>query len=74
VRQGFHDVGRTRIVEGTDPRGYRYYWFALGHSNAAPPDTDLEAIADGYISVTPLHYDLTHDGSLGAVAQAFADF
>ena len=28
VRQGFHDVDRTAIIESTDPRGYRYYWSA----------------------------------------------
>lgn len=72
VRQGFHDVDRTRIVEGTDPRGYRYYWFGLGSSDAVPEGTDLQAVSEGYISVTPLHYDLTHDGSMAAVAQAFA--
>jgi 5'-nucleotidase len=26
--------------------------------------TDLEAITDGYISVTPLHLDLTHGSSM----------
>jgi 5'-nucleotidase len=72
VRQGFHDVDRTRIVENTDPRGYRYYWFGLGSSDSAPPGTDLESIRDGYITVTPLHYDLTHDGSLATLADAFA--
>jgi 5'-nucleotidase len=72
VRQGFHDVDRTRITPGTDPRGYDYYWFNLGHSDAAPDGTDLAAVAQGYISVTPLHYDLTHDGSMAAVAAAFA--
>lgn len=71
VRQGFHDVDRTRIVEGTDPRGYRYYWFGLGNSDAMPDGTDLEAIAQGYVTVTPLHYDLTHDGSMAATAAAF---
>jgi 5'-nucleotidase len=30
VEQGFHDYGRARIVKGTDPRGYAYYWFGLG--------------------------------------------
>lgn len=70
VRQGFHDVDRAHIVECQDPRGYRYYWFGLGLSDAAPPGTDLEAIRDGYISVTPLHYDLTHDASLATLADA----
>ena len=30
--------------------------------------TDLEAVADGYVSVTPLHLDLTHDESLVPLA------
>ena len=72
VRQGFHDTGMTEVIEGLDPRGYRYYWFGLPMSEAAQPGTDLEAIRDGFISVTPLHFDLTHDGSMAAVAQAFA--
>jgi len=72
VRQGFHDLGLTEVVESTDPRGYRYYWFGLPMSEAFQPGTDLEAIRDGCISVTPLHFDLTHDGSMAAVAQAFA--
>ena len=31
--------------------------------------TDLEAIADGYVSVTPLHLDLTHEPSLARLAR-----
>lgn len=72
VRQGIRDYGRLRIIEQTDPRGYPYYWFGLrpvvhtpGHS------TDLEAIADGYVTVTPLHLDLTHDSSLGELAARY---
>ena len=34
--------------------------------------TDLEAIADGYIAVTPLHLDLTHDASLDTLHKRFA--
>ena len=37
-----------------------------GHS------TDLEAIADGYVSVSPLHLDLTHDPSLADLNERFA--
>ena len=65
VRQGIRDYGRTRIIQRTDPRGYNYYWFGLGPVVQTPGhDTDLEAIADGYVTVTPLHLDLTHDASL----------
>ena len=71
VRQGFHDIDRTRIIEGTDPRGYHYYWFGLGSSNAVPEGSDLAAIAEGYVTVTPLHYDLTQDSAMAATAAAF---
>ena len=71
VRQGFHDIDRTRIIEGTDPRGYRYYWFGLGSSNAVPEGSDLAAIAEGYVTVTPLHYDLTQDSAMAATARLF---
>jgi 5'-nucleotidase len=37
-----------------------------GHS------TDLEAIADGYVSVSPLHLDLTHEPSLDTLQKRFA--
>ncbi|HET6537229.1 MAG TPA: 5'/3'-nucleotidase SurE [Sphingopyxis sp.] len=72
TRQGFHDYARGSIVEGTDPRGYPYFWFGLhGIEHSPAHDSDLEAIADGYISVTPLHLDLTHDASLAALRQSF---
>ena len=71
VRQGFHDVDRTKIIEGTDPRGYRYYWFSLGSSDAVPEGSDLAAIAQDYVTVTPIHYDLTQDSAMAATAAAF---
>ncbi len=70
ARQGFHDVDRTRIIKGTDPRGYDYFWFGLDHSDSAPQASDLAAVAEGYISITPLHFDLTHDASMAALAAA----
>ena len=70
VRQGLRDYGRLRIVERTDPRGYDYFWFGLGPMIETPGhSTDLEAIADGYVSVTPLHLDLTHEPSLERLAR-----
>ena len=70
ARQGFHDYSRGSIVKGTDPRGYPYYWFGLHGVEQTPGhESDLEAIADGYIAVTPLHVDLTHDHSLARLAE-----
>jgi 5'-nucleotidase len=37
-----------------------------GHS------TDLETIADGFVSVSPLHLDLTHEPSLDVLHERFA--
>lgn len=45
----------------TDPRGRDYFWnntvFQLG---ASDQDTDVAALRDGYITITPLQFDLTH--------------
>ena len=47
--------------ERKDPRGRSYFWnssvFTLGD---AQDDTDMAALRDGYITVTPLQFDLTH--------------
>jgi 5'-nucleotidase len=48
-----------------DPRGREYFWnnsvFSLG---ATDDDTDVAALRDGYITVTPLQFDLTDHGLL----------
>lgn len=44
-----------------DPRGRRYHWLlpdVLRPGDA--PDSDLKALSESYVSVTPLHFDLTH--------------
>lgn len=72
VRQGFHDYARGSVVEGRDPRGFNYYWFGLhGIEHTPGHDTDLEAVADGYVAVTPLQLDLTHEASLAALSRRF---
>jgi len=72
VRQGFHDYERGSVVEGTDPRGRRYFWFGLEDmEHTRGHETDLEAVADGYIAVTPLQLDLTHYSSLGLLSERF---
>jgi 5'-nucleotidase len=56
------DVARwgEQFEERTDPRGRRYYWATGGPPTpAGGPPTDLTAIADGDITITPLHFDMT---------------
>ncbi len=73
-RQGLRDYGRLRIVERRDPRGYPYYWFGLAPTVETPGHvTDLEVVADGFVAVTPLHLDLTHEPGLAALAERFKD-
>lgn len=48
-----------------DPWGREIYWIGGGSITwTGEPDSDFQAVADGYISVTPLHLDLTHFGML----------
>lgn len=71
--QGQHDYGRLRIVQRTDPRGYDYFWFGLAPVVHTPGHaTDLEAVAEGYVAVTPLHVDLTHTPSLERLSELYA--
>ena len=44
-----------------DPRGRVYFWTNPGLDCPAPhPDTDVTAMGEGYITVTPLQFNLTH--------------
>lgn len=49
----------------SDPRGRSYFW-ATGELVSSPEDgdTDLAALAQGHVTLTPLHFDLTSHGSL----------
>jgi 5'-nucleotidase len=72
VSQGLRDYGRMKLEKRTDPRGFDYYWFGLGRIDHTPAaNTDLEAIEMGYITVTPLHLDMTHSESLDMVTDIF---
>lgn len=63
--QGFRDVGEMHAVRRTDLRGRDYYWMSFrGQKQEHPAGTDLRAIEEGRISVTPLHIDLTHMASV----------
>jgi 5'-nucleotidase len=49
------------LMETKDPWGRRMYWIGGGHiSWSGSEESDFHAVQDGYISVTPLHVDLTN--------------
>ena len=61
TRQGRRDFKHMHAERRTDLRGRDYYWMGfMGKLSNPPAGTDLRAIYDGKISVTPLHIDLTH--------------
>ena len=48
------------IIEKTDPREAVYYWIGTGTPRrVGDAGTDVMAAHDGYISLTPLHTDVT---------------
>jgi 5'-nucleotidase len=55
-----------RFDRRTDPRGRVYFWAGPDYDCPEPhPDTDVTALAEGYITVTPLQFNLTDAARLG---------
>jgi 5'-nucleotidase len=59
TRQGLR-VYHSRLDERIDPRGRPYYWIG-GDAPTGVPErgTDVGALAEGFVSVSPLQLDLT---------------
>ena len=65
TKQGLRDFHEMHAVKRRDPRGRDYYWINFHDFEQTLVDgTDLKAVADMRISVTPLHLDLTHYDTL----------
>ncbi len=59
TRQGLR-VYRDALVRREDPQGRPYYWIGGEAPTGVPEEgTDFGALKAGYVSVTPLHLDLT---------------
>ncbi len=52
-------IYRQTVVEKLDPKGRKYYWIAGTPEWQHETGTDHDAVTSGYVSVTPLHLDLT---------------
>jgi 5'-nucleotidase len=58
-------LGRRRysesITRANDPSGKEYFWIGGGSVHwKGSDDSDFQAVRDGYVSITPLHLDLTN--------------
>lgn len=72
--QGHRDAVQLYAEERRDLRGGTYYWYGYtGELSDPPQGTDLKAIYQGRISITPLHLALTHADSHAALSAAFGD-
>ena len=73
TEQGFRDYGNIHLIKRTDPRGFPYYWHGYGKEKLAPGhETDLKAMHEACISVTPLHLDMTHHATMAVLKRALA--
>ena len=63
TRQGQRSQWQADVEQRRDGRGNPYFWLVIGHDIGDPSqDSDLKAVAEGFISVTPLRVDMTdHD-------------
>jgi 5'-nucleotidase len=60
------------VIKAEDPRGRPVYWVGpAGASQDAGPGTDFHAVAEGYVSVTPLTIDLTNHAVLDGLRTWF---
>jgi 5'-nucleotidase len=71
--QGRRDNNLLRIEPRHDGRGIPYYWVGVSAKKTPPAaGTDLDALAQGKISITPLRIDLTDAPTLTRLAATFS--
>src|SRR5262249_11259919 len=73
--QGRHQQGRLEIDSRKDGRGNAYYWIAyVGMRGQTPADgSDVSALADNRIAVTPLRLNMPDTPFMTKLAQAFGE-
>ena len=69
TRQGKR-IYEDAVIENIDPRGRTYYWIGAGDLDFQDLEgTDFHAVQHGYVSVTPLHLDLTNYAAMDRLRQ-----
>ena len=67
------DVSPSRVIDRTDEHGATRRQLVLRPGVAVAPDTDVAAIIEGAVTVTPLHNDLTFHAMLSDAATVIGD-
>lgn len=61
------------VIKAKDPHGREIFWIGpAGKAKDAGEGTDFHAVANGFVSVTPLRVDLTHVEQLDALKGSMA--
>ena len=72
ARQGRHKIG-DQLMERTDPRGRPYFWIGPTRAeDVGRAGTDLAAVTEGKISLTPILLDLTNKDALAPLRKVFS--
>jgi len=73
LRHGTWKIG-DQITHHLDPRGRRYTWIgpARRHGIERGAETDVAALHDGFVTVTPIQMDLTCYSLLAPLKEVFA--
>jgi 5'-nucleotidase len=72
TRQGKRDQNYLLVDERVDARGRNYFWLGFARERGNPPaGTDLAAVFNKRISVTPLHMNLTQVDAMEQLRQLF---
>lgn len=72
TRQGRRENMELIVEEREDMRQRRYYWFGFGGKPTPPEEgTDLHALWNNKVSITPLHLQLTDDATIDNLSSVF---
>ncbi len=67
------DVSPSRVIDRIDEQGATHRQLVLRPGAEIAPDTDVAAILEGSVTVTPLHNDLTFHAKLADAANVLGD-
>lgn len=57
-------IYREKVTSLKDPKGRSYYWISGRPDDVMDDGSDVRAISEGYVSITPIHMDMTHYPSI----------
>ncbi len=73
TRQGTREY-RATAIERRDPAGRPYYWIDdIDMTPTGEADGDHRAVNEGYVSISPLHTNMTHEATMGTIADWVED-